>query len=893
MTINQALPIVSLSKVPKDPRAFGVISLTQDHPAGPSAAISAAELLKLAEQGDVRVQINSLGEGCIWVCDDTGSNIHAGGIIQFGEGGSSTISFSNAPDTGLFNPVAGTLGVVAGGTEMVRVSDTTVSLLGDLVVSSNIVPMTNATQYLGTSTMHFKEAWIDELHISSNTLYIGDTPVLCADNDAVSIRADPGQGITLTTTGDGETSLVSAKGVNVVSEGGVTMRVSGPLGRVNIQSSGAGGTVNLGAEKEIVMTAPLTTISSNMIVKGDLTVEGTQLTLNTQTVTVEDNIIVLNSGNIHNGEQNMRCFVDTAGNCIVKCFSATCDNHAPACIGRLVEPAGDSWDAGAALDAGALNERAWGRYVNTIDSSVLMLNNFTNYVKSHACMDDRVRVYAADVHQRNQGGRTRANQRQVHKAALDTFDDPKDAARLCLLHTSKTADAVKAMLIDVDALWSSKRIVVYTPTISAGVDFSTEHFDRMYLYLCPGSAAPMGALQMTGRVRHLVDTDVRTLVAKNMRVAREATRQHLTHVDLYQWLRWMEGFSTCLDVKHIPAIDGGDDHTLQELSDGVLAPLFATVAPPTLKMTVESYFLAEIYNASFDYVSCFADLLEHAGHRMDLGTSYAAVSAARVHAPPEGDMEATSEFLMRVLKAQEQLDALTGVVHAPVLALAPDAVPVPAPAPDTVSGTDIPTAMRRKDLMDAIEQRVMANDASEDDKFIMYLSRYCSAWGIDRVDEAFLLENKPGAVGSPKARLLSRLLCPILRPVRGADVHTTEHSGQASCGVRDGWDLSKVSKAVKMILNAVGLDITSQTKRVQIKGKRTQEARNYRLCPDSVSRMLELVKLRLLRTELTPFNVHAAAALSGHELSVYSHLVDFASPVAYVFEPDDDEPSSV
>eukprot|EP00798_Chlamydomonas_sp_ICE-L_P000195 gene195-biopygen2162 len=362
-------------KIPVHP---GVISLTQDHPAGPSAAISGTELLKISEQGDVRVQINSIGEGCIWVCDETGSTIHAsdyvttsslsgsaslqvlddghvpdgtlrnytvakltmdcdfsqplvdveevqkdeygnvvfdadgslvytivtttqgpsvvdpdtgetrigepletpipvtepayemrwmtteidvssGEMIQFGEGGSSTISFSNAPDTGLFNPVARTLGVVAGGTEMVRVSDTTVSLLGDLVVSSNIVPMTNATQYLGTSTMHFKEAWIDELHISSNTLYIGDTPVLCADNDTVSIRADPGQGITLTTTGDGETSLVSAKGVNVVSEGGVTMRVSGPLGRVNIQSSGAGGTVNLGAEKEIVMTAPLTT----------------------------------------------------------------------------------------------------------------------------------------------------------------------------------------------------------------------------------------------------------------------------------------------------------------------------------------------------------------------------------------------------------------------------------------------------------------------------------------------------------------------------------------------------------------------------------------------------------------------------------------------------------
>eukprot|EP00798_Chlamydomonas_sp_ICE-L_P031715 gene31715-biopygen6568 len=81
MTINQALPIVSLSKVSKDPRAFGVISLTQDHPAGPSAAISGTELLRIAEQGDVRVQINSIGEGCIWVCDETGSTIHAGDYV--------------------------------------------------------------------------------------------------------------------------------------------------------------------------------------------------------------------------------------------------------------------------------------------------------------------------------------------------------------------------------------------------------------------------------------------------------------------------------------------------------------------------------------------------------------------------------------------------------------------------------------------------------------------------------------------------------------------------------------------------------------------------------------------------------------------------------------------
>eukprot|EP00798_Chlamydomonas_sp_ICE-L_P012895 gene12895-biopygen12850 len=216
---------------------------------------------------------------------------------QSGTSGLPTISFSNAPDTGLFNPSVGTLGVVAGGAELVRVSNT-VSVMGDLVVSSNIIPSAHATQYIGSSTMHFKEAWIDTLHISSNTLYIGDTPVLGTDDQTVSIRADPGQGISITTTGVGETSLVSESGVNVVAGGGVNMQVTGLNKVVDIQSSGAGGTVQLGATKEVVITTPLTPVSNNLTVSGNLTVNGSNFTVNTQTVTVEDNIIVLNSGEI-------------------------------------------------------------------------------------------------------------------------------------------------------------------------------------------------------------------------------------------------------------------------------------------------------------------------------------------------------------------------------------------------------------------------------------------------------------------------------------------------------------------------------------------------------------------------------------------------------------------
>jgi hypothetical protein len=76
MAINQALPLVSLSKVPKDPRAFGVISMKQDHPSG--AGASESDIIKLNEEGDIRAQINSIGEGCVWVCEE-------GGILSAGD----------------------------------------------------------------------------------------------------------------------------------------------------------------------------------------------------------------------------------------------------------------------------------------------------------------------------------------------------------------------------------------------------------------------------------------------------------------------------------------------------------------------------------------------------------------------------------------------------------------------------------------------------------------------------------------------------------------------------------------------------------------------------------------------------------------------------------------
>jgi alpha-tubulin suppressor-like RCC1 family protein len=72
--INEALPLVSLSRQPNDRRVFGVLSLVTEQ----SSAENADALEIQRALGDVRPEINGVGEGAVWVCD-------ANGPLQAGE----------------------------------------------------------------------------------------------------------------------------------------------------------------------------------------------------------------------------------------------------------------------------------------------------------------------------------------------------------------------------------------------------------------------------------------------------------------------------------------------------------------------------------------------------------------------------------------------------------------------------------------------------------------------------------------------------------------------------------------------------------------------------------------------------------------------------------------
>jgi hypothetical protein len=69
ITINDSLPLVSLTNKPNDKTVFGVVSLTT---ANNNKYISEEEYDNLLQQGDIRAEINSVGEGAMWVCDANG-----------------------------------------------------------------------------------------------------------------------------------------------------------------------------------------------------------------------------------------------------------------------------------------------------------------------------------------------------------------------------------------------------------------------------------------------------------------------------------------------------------------------------------------------------------------------------------------------------------------------------------------------------------------------------------------------------------------------------------------------------------------------------------------------------------------------------------------------------
>ena len=175
---------------------------------------------------------------------------------------------------------------------------------GTLTVNGAITPATSGTIDIGSPEKRFKNIYVDEAHLAVHTLYLGDTPVLGTDQDTITIKADPNQSILVKTQGIGYTQIQSDRGIDIQTDDANA--------NVAIMATGLGANITLSANNEVVLQAASIVNRGNMdvsgaftakdvTISGNLTVQGSTTTINSQQLTVTDNIIEVNKGEVGSG----------------------------------------------------------------------------------------------------------------------------------------------------------------------------------------------------------------------------------------------------------------------------------------------------------------------------------------------------------------------------------------------------------------------------------------------------------------------------------------------------------------------------------------------------------------------------------------------------------------
>lgn len=163
-----------------------------------------------------------------------------------------------------------------------------------LTVNGDIMPAVSGVSNIGSATQKFAAIYTKEMHIDANTLYVDGVPVLGSSANTINITADVNQGMRIATTGSGVLVLDS--------QATTTIGTSGQNADVVIQTTGTGSLARITSATQVTLTAPTVavvgnqTVSGSLVVSGDFTVSGVHTTVNSTSMTVEDNIITLNKG---------------------------------------------------------------------------------------------------------------------------------------------------------------------------------------------------------------------------------------------------------------------------------------------------------------------------------------------------------------------------------------------------------------------------------------------------------------------------------------------------------------------------------------------------------------------------------------------------------------------
>lgn len=98
------------------------------------------------------------------------------------------------------------------------------------------------------------------------------------------------------------------------------------------------------------------------------------------------------------------------------------------------------------------------------------------------------------------------NSLQIANIVYELIKSKLDTSKKVAIYSSESDGSIKVRdFSNVDKYWANYDILIYTPTVSAGVSFERIHFDLLFGYFTSSSCTVETAIQMIGRVRNISD----------------------------------------------------------------------------------------------------------------------------------------------------------------------------------------------------------------------------------------------------------------------------------------------------------------------------------------------------------------------------------------------------
>ena len=166
-------------------------------------------------------------------------------------------------------------------------------------VDAHIVPTTDVTYDLGSSSKQWRD-----IYVGPGSLYVNGQQVVSDNSGTITVSADSDQNVSVQTSGSGDIELDATGTGNIQIKAPMQIQASNAISSSDGNAIQFSNSIDVDAiesrstDTNLVLTGNGTgnvTLNDDVAITGNLTVSGTTTTVNSETISLADNIIALNS----------------------------------------------------------------------------------------------------------------------------------------------------------------------------------------------------------------------------------------------------------------------------------------------------------------------------------------------------------------------------------------------------------------------------------------------------------------------------------------------------------------------------------------------------------------------------------------------------------------------